>query len=509
MIGDPADRRMLVGLSVVAFGMAALMALGPLQGIAHVSDEVAYTLQARLFAAGMRTGPAGDQPSMLLYPFWQVAPRSFAVFPPGWPALLALGQAIGAPWIVNALLAAALPPLSFALALAWKRPLVEARLAALVITLSPGIVLLSGSRMPHTSVLVALLLALVVVESRPRAWWGWLLASLGLGYVVLARQFDAALLAGPLLLLGAWRLRDRLGLLTGWLLPPTVAAALILVDNHHLTGDAFTFPVGPWFDQWVADSGRPPGCNSLGFGPTHGCHLTFGSFGHTPAKAARIAGQTTLLLDRYLLGLPGGLLIALIGAVRIRRLAIPLAITLLTVGGYALYWSPGNVYGARFYHPLYMVLPVLVAGGLAALPGLLRRWLPALVLGLGCLWGLGHAVMDLREGYWCVDGQLAELLSRQGIDHGVLMVMGGGQRAASWPALGQDEFVCDPLLDSGAAFQLMDPTRQSGELQVRHAPTDPDQLRAYLSHYHPGDPAWLVVHDVTRDHWRIQAVTGQ
>lgn len=500
------DRRMLLVLTGIAFAMAAIFALGPLQGVAHVSDEVAYTLQAKLFAAGMRTGPAGDQPSMLLYPFWQVAPRSFAVFPPGWPALLAVGVAVGAPWLVNALLAAALPGLTWLLARAWGRPSEEAQLAAMVAALSPGVVLLAGSRMAHTSVLVALLAALVVVERRRDGPAAWLGASAALAYVVLARQLDAALLAGPLLVLGLARLRARPALAAAWLALPALAAGLILLDNQALTGDPLTFPVGPWYDQWVADMGRPPGCNSLGFGDGRGCHATYGSFGHSPAKAARIAGQTAVLLDRFLLGLPGGLLVALVGLVRTRRFALTGWIVLAVVGGYALYWSPGNVYGARFWHPLYVVLPVLVAAGFTALPAWLRGWLPALVLGVGTLVGLGRVLIELRDGYWCVDGQLAELLEDQGVDSGVVFYMGGGRRAEGWSWLGREELSCDPLLSSGAAFQQLDPTVATGGLQIRHALTDPEQLQAYLEHYHQGQPAWLVAHDVARDSWRIKEV---
>ena len=86
---------------VVACALSLFVALGPLSGVPHVTDEVAYTLQAKLFAAGMRMGPAADVPSMLDYPFWVGAPASYSPFPPGWPALLAVGEFVGAPWAVN------------------------------------------------------------------------------------------------------------------------------------------------------------------------------------------------------------------------------------------------------------------------------------------------------------------------------------------------------------------------------------------------------------------------
>jgi len=499
------DCLLLLALGAVATGLAAWLALGPLEGVAHVSDEVAYTLQAKLFAAGMRTGPPADQPSMLLYPFWQTTPRSSAVFPPGWPALLAVGVRLGAPWLVNAALAGTLPTLSWLLARAWERPLVEARTAALVAALSPGVVLLAGSRMAHTSVLVALATALVVAERRRDGPLPWLLGGVGLATVVLARPFDAALLGGPLIALGLVRGRQRAW---SWVLLPGVAATLVLLDNHALTGSATTFPVGPWYDAWVADTGHPPGCNRLGFGADIGCHLTLGSWGHTPAKAAAIAADTLTQLDRHLLGLPGGLVLAAIGAARSRRLWVPAAALVLVVGGYALYWSPGQVFGARFYHPLYAVLPVLVAAAAGALPTRLRAWLPGLVLVVTAGIGLRRISVDLQTPYWCGDGAASALLddalgAAGGGPEGVVLVRSRGERDVSWPWLGVDHFTCDPLLESGDLIQRTDPTRTSGGIQVRHAPPDA-QVDAYLDRYHPGAAAWLLLHDVESDRQELR-----
>ena len=72
-----------------------------------------------------------------------------------------------------------------------------------------------------------------------------------------------------------------------------------------------------------------------------------------------LAGEAALRLDRMLLGLPGGLAAAALGAVLLWRRA-PLWIVPLIVGGYALYWSPGRALGARFWHPLYLLLPAPV-----------------------------------------------------------------------------------------------------------------------------------------------------
>ena len=135
--------------------MHVAVALVPLQGVAHVSDEVVYTLQAKLFSAGMRTGPPSENPSMFLYPFWVTDPVSYGAFPPGWPAFLSLGERLQLGWTINPLLSCTLPILLFGLAREWT-DLRTARLTALISAVSPAVWILAGSRMAHTSVLVAL-----------------------------------------------------------------------------------------------------------------------------------------------------------------------------------------------------------------------------------------------------------------------------------------------------------------------------------------------------------------
>lgn len=493
---------LIVALACLCGGLALLMALGPLDASPHLTDEVAYTLQARLFAAGQRVGPPVEAPSMVLYPFWVTTPATYAVFPPGWPALLALGEGIGVGAWVNPLLAMALPPLVWRLGQAWSDE-ETARLGAAIMAVSPGLLLLAGSRMAHTSTLVGLLVALVVVARGRDAAWAWGLGGLGLGYVLLARPFDGVVLGGAVLAAGLWRAPGAAarGLL---LVGPALAAGLTLWDNQRLTGEALTFPVNPWYDAWVADTGRAPGCNRLGFGPEIGCHPTLGSLGHSPEKAARIAGSALLRLDRLLLGWPGLGLLALVGAWRLRPRWVSGLASLLVVGGYALYWSPGLAYGARFYHPLYALLPLWLAAGLRALlPG---RW--PWVAPLMGLVGLVPVTRALQaEPYWCVSGELGRLLRQQGITEGVVFLQARGRRAASWPALGVEAFTCEPMLESGDGLWLNDPNEPRGGLQVRHALPDAAQTQAYLEAHHPGEAAYLVQHDVATDTRRLLRLT--
>lgn len=482
---------------MAAVCLAAATAAGPLEGIPHVTDEIVYTLQSRLYAAGMRTGPAADNASMLLFPFWQTAPSSFSVFPPGWPGLLSLGERLGLAWLVNPLILGSVPWLTWLLA----KELTDepqARLAAVIAALSPGLWVLGASRMAHTSVLVALMGLAVVTWRRHDPRWSWGLAGLGLGYVVLARPFDALLIGLPLCIAALTRTDDPLRRVA-LLVPPALAVGLLAADNLASTGSMTRFAVGPYYDAWVADSGRPPGCNQLGFSATIGCHPTLDSWGHDLGKAARIAGASMMRLDRLALGFPGGLLLALVGALCLGRKVLPLVgLTVVLIGGYALYWSPGMAYGARFYHPLYLGLPLLMAVGATRI--LPRAAWAVMAIPLFSAPGISEGL----RGYWCVDGALEREIDTAQIEEGVIFIDGKGSRPEAWPELGVEAFTCTPLLESGDAFHLLNPTDTRSGLQPRHALSERSSARAYMRQLHPGSSAWIGTHDIERDQWRLE-----
>lgn len=489
------DARAALPWAAVAVGLALVVALGPLQGMAHVSDEVAYTLQSRLFAAGMRTGPATDVPSMLDYPFWISAPAAHSPFPPGWPALLALGEAIGLPWLVNALLAGAVPLLVWGIAREWMGTR-AAEIAAVAAALSPQLALLAGSRMAHVSVVVALGAAGLVVLRRRDPVWAWLGAGVAVAYVVTARPFDAALLGGPLLLVGLLAAPGHAARAL-LLLPPALGAAAVLADNAALTGDALVFPMSAWLEAWVPGGPRP-GCNGLGFGVDIGCFDTFGDRGHTPAKALRIGVASLARLDKLLLGIPGGLVLALIGWFKLKR-GTPFVVMALVVGGYALYWSPGLAYGARFYAPLLLLLPI----GVAVVLGVLPRWFPHAALVTVAVAGGSRLLPTLADDYWCVGPGAARALEDAGVVDGLVLLDAQGTRDAAWPAVGVPEFTCDAMMTAGSLFQELDPVHPTGGLQPRYLLSDPGQVPEYRARFHPDVPAVVLRHDVAARTWTV------
>lgn len=488
------DRWLLLGLTALSCALAVGVALGPLEGIPHVTDEIAYTLQARLLAGGMRMGPAPPEPGLSAFPFWITESATHSPFPVGWPLLLATGEFVGAGWLVNALLACALPGLTWWLSRSWIADIRVARFAAATVALSPGVWVLSASRMSHTSVLVALLLSAACISARRHVW----MAGLAVAYVLLARPFDGVFLGGPLLLWGVLRCtagRERMALV----LLPLLGVIGVLLDNHQLTGHPLHFAMNTYLDTVAR-----PGCNRLGFGETVGCHPTLGSLGHSPVKAVQLAVDSARRLDRLLLGLPGGVLLVGWGISRlprnIRRLM--LLWTGLVVGAYLLYWSPGKAFGARFWHPLYVVLPMAIGAALASFN---PRIATVLLVGVS-LTGGGLIAKDMGNRFWCVDRTLQDQLHAQGIDHGVIFFHGDGLREASWPTMGIEQMMCTPLLEAGDLLHVQDPLHIRGGLQIRFALNDLETTRGYMATHHPGEPAWLVRHDVTTDTPQIMSL---
>lgn len=473
--------------ALVSVAICLVVALGALDGIPHVTDEVVYTLQARIFAAGARTAPAADVPSMLSYPFWVTGPKSHAAFPFGWPLLLAPFEGLGVGWLLNPLLMGVAVLLTHAVG----RPLVgdrSATTAAMVVAVSPALVLLGASRMSHTSVLVALLLAAwpVVAGGQSLRWFA---GGLGVAYAVLARPFDALLVGGLLLAVGATRLlRQRSGArLALFVVPAGLAAAWVLADNQLLQGHPFAFPADAFYDRWYPER---PDCNRLGFGPDVGCVPVDGALGHTLSTALGHAVDRAVLLDRLMLGVPLMGLAALGAGLRRPVLLVPLG---LVAVGHLFYWSPGLAYGPRFWA---LGVPGL-ALALATLPvHRLGRTLPVVVVALSAV-GLAYVWPELSDRYWCVDGRLARYVDQLPHEEGLVLVEGRGVRPAGWPRLGVEDFTCDPMLEFGDALQVWDPI--DGAWQPRHALSDPSQTELYRSRFQPGRPAWMVTHDVAQD----------
>ncbi|MGD2112843.1 MAG: hypothetical protein PVI50_05615 [Gammaproteobacteria bacterium] len=352
---------MLGALWVVA--LSTLLSVCVYEQHPHIADEVVYLLHANYLAHGMLAMPLPPVPEafnidLMIYD----QDRWFSAFPPGWPAMLAVGSLLGAPWLVNPLLAGLCVLLAYALS----RELLSrggARLVVLLMCLSPWFIFLAMSFMAHIFTLACVLAAaLAIARLRARAsLLPAVLAGALLGVTSLIRPLDGLAVAA---VLGLWSLgmrswRDRFIYIPVFVMASLLVGALALPYNHHLTGDPTSFPVMAYFDKYYA-----PGVNALGFGadrgldwrgldpfPGHGLRdVILNNYLNTFAVNVELFGWVTgSLLPLLVLFLAGAA-----GRADYRLLLV----VLVVAGLHSLYWFNGGPdYGARYW--FLILLPVI------------------------------------------------------------------------------------------------------------------------------------------------------
>ena len=353
---------------MAAFAASGLISDLVLEGVPHLEDEVAYLFQARVFAAGKAYVDAPFETNCFFAPFVvDHDGRRFGKYPPGWPALLALGVKLGQAWWVNAAGAALTVALVYRLGNVTHSRLTGSIAAALSIT-SPFVLLLSGSLMSHTWSLLfvtAFLWCYYRAREAEPGSDGWSLsAGIALGAAFAIRPFTALLIALPAAVDALWRLAKKRVWRTAWFvtLGFVPLALLVPISNALWTGD----PLGsPYRLFWPYDR--------LGFGPGTG-----------PAPEGNtvwlgLSGSLAALghLANDLLGWPTLSLafVVLLFMFKPRRwqdrLLASTALTL--VFGYALYWTSGDVFGPRYAYESASALLVLSAAGMLRVADWIRR----------------------------------------------------------------------------------------------------------------------------------------
>jgi 4-amino-4-deoxy-L-arabinose transferase-like glycosyltransferase len=309
------------------------------------------------------------------------AGRWFSQYPPGHPALLAIGLLAGVPWLVNPLFAAGTVLLVFAVA----RRLLgagNARLAALLYLLSPFALFMSASYMNHVTTGFFLALALYGALRAADDGGGWpLLFGLALAAAATIRPLEAAVWGA---VLGAWVLARR------GLRPAFVAGGACLVG------------LVPLFVYNALTTGHPLRFGyTLLWGPGHGLGFHRDPWGE-PFTAVMSFGNTALdfqRLDVLLFSWPFPSLVFLLVALAVagrngRALgsrALLAGLLLAAPVGYFFYWHRDNKLGPRFLFASLIPVVLLTAAGITAVDRRLGRWRPAfrLFLSLSVLYTLG------------------------------------------------------------------------------------------------------------------------
>ena len=347
-----------ITISLAALTAYLLMALVAFDGRPLLIDEVPQLLHARAFTEGMLAWPTREHPEFFssLHVI-DAGGRSYSHFPPGGPAMLALGVLVDAAWLVVPL-CGAIAVAVFASIARRTAPGPGVSLAAtLLFAFAPFMVFMSGTHMNHVPALMWILVGaaglLRVTASTTAVPWVAFASGLGFGAAATIRPGDALAFALPA---AAWHLalafRDR----RRW--ADAVASGL---------GVAIPIAALMWVN--LRTTGSPTllayevlwgGSVNLGFhaGPWGGTH--------TPTRGLELLNGYLLRLGTVLYEFPlPSVLPAIVALALARRLDGPnrymLASSGLLLAVYFAYWHNGTYPVPRFMIPMLPVFAIWTA----------------------------------------------------------------------------------------------------------------------------------------------------
>ncbi|HEY2518170.1 MAG TPA: hypothetical protein VGI39_45180, partial [Polyangiaceae bacterium] len=400
------------GVALGAF-VAAFLSLGYaayyLRGGPRIIDATMYFLQGRALSEGHFAWRVPEPTASFRGRFLIAATgdRIAGIFPPGYPLLLALGFALGAPMVIGPLLAAATVVATWALA---RDLAVEAgarsdevrwvgRTAGAFSLVCATLRYHTADTMAHGACALAFTLALLAAlrARRGRLPWLFLLAGLALGFVA-ATRFASALALGAVLLLLAARAprRERVHALLACALGVVPGLLLLAVAQASVFGSPFASLQRAYY----AASDGPPGCFAYGWGKGIGCLVEHGDFVRARALAGDAGygllaslGVTARRLRMHLEDVanlePLALLIfAPLLRPASRTLGVRAALGLVgaLVAAYAPFYFDGDYPGggARFFADVLPVEHALLALGVLSFPRFPAPRLAAALLALAC-----------------------------------------------------------------------------------------------------------------------------
>jgi hypothetical protein len=339
--------------AAVTFFVSLILCFMAFEAIPHSEGEVAFQFQARLFAGGALSAPLPPEAAQpgLAYDFLAAADgRWYAAVAPGWPAVLALGELIGMPWLINPLLAALSVLMAHAIAarLAGRD---EADMVAMMMGASPWLLAMAASLLPHTLTMTLMLFGwwwtLRALDSRRGMAQRLVVAGAALGLMFAVRPVEAGPIAALTLL---WLFFSREGAPGRALLAAVgvgVGAIPALAYNWAMTGSALLSPSRAYTDGlWGA------GADRFGFGAGVGQPGGGGELDVWPGHSAGegFVNVLNLLssLEFEMMGWPVGSLAFLICFLLWQRpdrrdLAM-MAVAALFLGAAFLYWDADAYY---------------------------------------------------------------------------------------------------------------------------------------------------------------------
>lgn len=236
--------RFLFCLFLLSFLWINLISLGVFEHTPRYSDSCAYLFQARLFAEGLLYASPPSDPEFFLAPHTILTDKWYSQYPPGHPALLALGVLLGIPWIVNPLLGALTIVCIYLLAKEVYEDSI-ARLSAVLASISSFFLLMSSEFMAHTSTLffmTSAVLSFVWMLKGKRSLLSAVACGVSLGIAVLCRPYTTICICVPLGIAALVKRKQLLlrQVLVG-LIPLLVGCVVFLAYNFATTGHPLIF----------------------------------------------------------------------------------------------------------------------------------------------------------------------------------------------------------------------------------------------------------------------------
>jgi hypothetical protein len=419
-------------LLALGAGVAAVAATFGNIAFSHeptLSDEVAQLWHARILLTGQLSLPADPNPEFFAIDNMIDRGRWYSQFPLGGPVMLAVGQLLNVPWLINPVCAGiGACALSVFAVRAYDE--VTGRLAGLFVLMSPVVLLMGGSYMNHVATLMFLSVALAALavwmsEPEPEAnrWRAAAVVGGAIGAAVCIRPLDGAVAA---VVIGGWmawnarrtpvRKRDvAIGLAAA-----AIPIALLFVANWQTTGSPF---LTGYAVLW---------------GTNHGLGFHLDPFGnpHTPWRALLLVIKYVVQLNWSLLEWPiPALLLPITTLLLLPRLSRWDGLLVAWIGihtlAYALYWHDGEFVGPRY---LFSVLPAILLMVVRAplviarrAPDPVRRWTLSVVTLCGiAAWAIPlapfgvlgqlHGVRETRQGFKVdLDAALAPLRDQRAL----------------------------------------------------------------------------------------------
>jgi hypothetical protein len=392
----------IVGLAALALALSAGYVQYYLHGGPRIVDATSYFLQARALSHGHVAfpipSPSGNFRGRFLLASGDARSLS-VIFPPGYPAVLAIGFLVHAPMLVGPAIGAGLVVVTAALAL---RLFSDRNVALLAAALSAVCAVLryhTADTMSHGW--SALLLALTLLLSQGRGSWSASLAGASAGLLVATRPVTGVV-ALLLVVLASRKSPRRLVCAALASVPPIV---FLVVEQRIATGTW----LGSTQLAYYALADSPPDCFRYGFGAGIGCRFEHGDFvlAHLAHGYGALAafGTTLRRLKMHLADAGNAelfspvLVFALARALGTGKGRLAAVGVLGIVLAYAPFYFDGNYPGggARLFSDVLPLEHALLAWGLVRL-GIARVALPLAFAGFALHTSYDHLKLARREG---------------------------------------------------------------------------------------------------------------